>query len=74
MPFLKDDKPFIEMERLLRGYGLIGSRLARVLGKCEATARSKLQCPGSITLFDLARICRDGHIPADEIREAIKFQ
>ena len=74
MPYLKDDKPFVEIERLLRGRGLIGSRLARVLNTSEGTARSRLRTPGTITLFELERICKEGHVPAEEIREAVKFR
>jgi len=74
MPYIPSDKPFAEMERLLRGYGLTTSRFARVLGKCEATARYKLRNPGYLTLYDLQRVCREAHIPAEEIRGAVKFQ
>jgi len=73
MPYLKDDKPFADVERLLRGRKLTGSRLARVLGMSEQTARARLQCPGTFTLNELQKICAYGHVPAEEIREAVKF-
>ena len=73
MPWLINDKPFAEMERLLRGYKMTGSRLARAIGRSEQTARERLIRPGALTLSELQMICKNGHIPADEIREAIKF-
>lgn len=73
MPFLKRNDPYAELRRLLKGYGMSGSRLARTIGKCENTARERLACPGRLTLDEIGMICRNGHIPADELREAIKF-
>lgn len=73
MPYLKTNVPFIEVRRLLKGYGMTGAQLARTIGKCESTARDRLSCPGQLTLNELAKICRAGHIPAEELREAIRF-
>ena len=74
MPYLKSNEPYAELRRLLKGYGMTGSRLARVIGKCESTARERLICPGSLTVNELGLICKAGHIPADELRGALKFQ
>lgn len=74
MAYLKNNTPFVEVRRLLKGYGMTGARLARVLEKCESTARQRLKSPGSLTLGELEQICKAGHIPADELREAIKFE
>ena len=74
MPYLKNSEPYAELRRLLKGYGMTGSRLARALGKCESTARQRLISPGSLTLYELELICKAGHVPADELRGAIKFE
>lgn len=74
MPYLKSDEEFAELRRLLKGYGMTGCRLARVIRKCESTARWRLDCPGTLTLHELSLICKVGHIPADELRGALKFQ
>ena len=74
MPYLKSRVPFDDVRKLLKGYGLTGSRLARIIGKCESTARQRLISPGSLTLYELELICKAGHVPADELRGAIKFE
>ena len=74
MPYLKSNEPYAELRRLLKGYGLTGSKLARVIGKCESTARDRSDRPGSLTVRELELICKNGHIPADELRGALKFQ
>ncbi len=72
MPYIKPKpKAHDAMGRLLRGYEMTGPRLATVLGCCENTARAKLEDPGRLTLVDLDRIRRLGHIPAEEIREKV---
>lgn len=72
MPYIKPKpKPHEAFRRLLRGYELNGPRLATVLGCCENTARAKLEDPGRLTLDDLDKIKRLGHIPAEEIREKV---
>ena len=73
MPWLKTSKPYEDLQILLRGYGLTGSTLARVIGKSEGTARSRLTSPGTLTVSELAMIVKNGHVPADKLREAIKF-
>lgn len=67
-------EPFSEMIRLLKGYDMTGVRLASVIGKSEFTARQRIKFPGDLTLSELAAICKTGHIPAEELRGAIKFQ
>ena len=73
MPWLRVDGPYEEFKRLLKGYGMTGSRLARVIGKCESTARDRLHNPGSFTLNELRMLNQTGHIPADELKGALKF-
>ena len=73
MPWKKPpEKPFIEMERLLKGYDLTPPKLASVLGVSVPTAREKLNNPHKLTLKDLRRIHRFHHIPIQEIRDAIR--
>lgn len=72
MPHVKPKAPpFSRMRRLLLGYGFNGPRLARVLDVSEPTARKRLDNPELLTLQDLDRISRYGHVPIEEIREAI---
>jgi len=74
MPKLKEKKqPFEAVARLIKGYGLTGYALADVMYCSEYTARERLRHPERLTLEELGFICKNGHIPADEIREAIKF-
>ena len=69
MPRLKtQEKPFSKMSRLLIGYGLSAARLAPILKVSEPTARKRLDRPELLTLADLDRISRFGHIPIDEIK------
>ena len=73
MPWKKPpEKPFVEMERLLKGRDINSTRLAAILGVSLPTARNKLENPGKLTLNDIDLIRRFGHIPVDEIRAAIK--
>ena len=72
MPYIKCVEPYSKMQRLLRGYGLNAPALAKVLGVSEPTARGLLNGRTSkLTLGDLDRINRFGHIPMEEIRDAI---
>lgn len=73
MPYTKPltPQPWAKMHRLLTGYGLTGPKLAAILGVSRPTARGRLDEPGRLTLEDLDRINRFGHIPIEEIREAI---
>lgn len=74
MPRLKHpDPPFWDVRRLLLGYELSAVHLARAAGISESTAARRLANPGDLTLTELKRICRNGGIPADRIREAIQF-
>lgn len=72
MPYKKTDTPFMEMSRLLKGYGLNATELSKVLGVSVPTARAKLESPEKITLKDIGLVMRYGHIPVDAIRMAIK--
>lgn len=71
MPNIKKTRPFEKTRRLLLGYELTAPRLADVLGCSVPTARQRLEDPGSLTVAELARINRAGHIPIEEIREAL---
>jgi hypothetical protein len=75
MPRLKQpDRTFQDMRRLLLGYELRAPLLSKAAGISESTAARRLANPGDLTLAELRRICRNGGIPADRIREAIKFE
>ena len=72
MPYLKQEKPYAKMTRLLTGYGFNGPSLAKVLKVSEPTARKRLNRPELLTLQDIDRISRFGHVPIEELREAIR--
>lgn len=67
------DLPFWGVRRLLLGYELTSTHLARATGMSESTAARRLANPGDLTLSELRRVCRNAGVPADELREAIKF-
>lgn len=66
------DKPFINVRRLLLGYDVTPSALARILGCAYTTARSRLDNPQTFSLGELERVSLKAHIPMDEIRAAIR--
>ena len=61
------------MRRLLIGYGLNASHLGPVIGKNENTARERLKHLDKLTLGELRSIVLSGHVPAEEVRNAIRF-
>lgn len=73
MPYIKSltTLRYARMKRLLQGYELTAPKLAKVLNVSYPTARQRLMDPSRLTLGELDRINRFGHIPMDEIREAI---
>ena len=74
MPRLKQtDPPFWDLRRLLLGYELTGYSLGDILGASHVTARRRIDHPEELTLRELSLICRRAHIPADVLRDAIKF-
>ncbi len=65
--------PYEKMRRLIRGYGLNAPKLASVLDCGETKARSLLRDrTAHLTLEDLHRLNTHGHIPIEEIREALQ--
>ena len=74
MPYIKAREiPYVRVKRLLLGYGLDATSLAGVLGCSYNTAASRLRNPQSLTLHELGVISRNGHIPIEELREAIQI-
>lgn len=73
MPYTKPLTPqsFARMSRLLKGYDFDGPALAKVLGCSAPTALSKIRDPGRLTLKDLDAIRRHGHVPLEEIKDAL---
>lgn len=73
MPHIKPltPQPFARMTRLLRGYGFTGPTLAQILGCTAPTARDRILHPERLTLEDLDNIRRHGHVPLEEIKEAL---
>lgn len=67
------DPPFADVRRLLLGYEFDGPSLGLIIGASKSTGNRRLQNPGDLTLSELRMICRNGNIPADRIRDAIKF-
>lgn len=74
MPYKKPKKKKFEaVSRLIRGYGFGATRLSEILECSPATASRKLADPERLTLSDIDRIVRFGHIPCEEIRSAMTF-
>ena len=72
MPYIKPrEQPFEQMQRLLKKWDLQALRLAEVLGCAYNTAKRKFNQPETLTLADLGKINRSGHVPIEEIRDAI---
>ena len=72
MPYIKPRaKPFWQMHKLLRGNDINADQLAAVLGCSRPTAKKKLDNPELLTLADLGKINLSGHIPIEDIRDAI---
>lgn len=71
MPYIPKPAPFAKMARLLKGYGLNGTKLAKILDRSQPTGSARMHNPGTLTLEELVMISARAHIPMDEIREAI---
>ena len=70
MPYIKANTD--TMRKLLNAYELNnGTALAAVLCVSRQTAYSRIKNPGSLSLDELRRLSTHGHIPIDELREAI---
>lgn len=69
---MKRDKPFITVRRLLLGYDVTASELARILDCSYNTARSRLDNPQTFTLHELEMVSLRHHVPMDEIRASIR--
>ena len=71
MPYLKHVRDPIRA--LLKSYDITdGTKLSRVLGVTPKTGRARFNYPQTLTIADLMKINKFGHIPIEEIRAAIK--
>ena len=72
MPYIKPKaEPWAKMTRLIRGYGITTTALANILNVSQPTASRRINNPGTLTLEELYAINTKGHIPLEEIKEAI---
>lgn len=70
MPYIKKREP--PLTRLLNTYGFHhGEPLAKVLGCSIPTALKRIKDPKLLTIGELELINKRGHVPIEEIREAI---
>ena len=69
MPYIPKKIP--ALQQLLRGKGFSGENLAPIIQCSPNTARKKIRDPALLTVGDLELINRRGHVPIEEIREAI---
>lgn len=71
MPYKKQQRQ--PLRQLLKAYEIdTGQKLARIIGvKSATTGIAKLNDTGKLTVAELERINKFGHIPLDEIRAAI---
>lgn len=73
MPYKKPERvPFQSFSEFLKGKGFNSPKLAAVLGCSPNTAMKKLKKPETITLGDISKLYRRGHIPLTTLREEIK--
>ena len=71
MPYVKGYTEPDKLRRLLKGYEFTAPRLASTLGCSTATAQRRLSDPASLTVEELRRINKRGHVPLEEIKEAL---
>lgn len=64
--------PFVLLPAVLKSYGITSERLGEIIGRNSDTAQRRLKNPENFTLKELAALNKAG-IPADDIRECIKF-
>lgn len=62
-----------EMKKILKGHGITGSDLARMLGCSHPTAKDKLEHTEKLTLLDLSNIAKCGIISLTELREGVEI-
>lgn len=72
MPYIKREKLFGAVARLLKGYGT-ASEIGTALGRTDKTARARLDKPEDLTLGELRMLSMRLHIPKEEILGAIKW-
>lgn len=70
MPYLKHTRD--PLRALLQSYDIVdGTKLARILGVTPKTGRARFNHPQTLTVDELHKISKFGHIPIDEIRANI---
>lgn len=63
-----------DIVRLLKGYDVKGSTLTQILNfKSAHTGSSRLKNPATMTIGEYVRVCKMIGIPADEARNAMRF-
>lgn len=71
MPYIKSYTEVDKLRRLLKAYEFTAPRLASIIGCSVATARRRINDPASFTAGELRQINKRGHVPLEEIREAL---
>lgn len=60
--------------RLLKGYDVKGSTLTQILNfKSAHTGSARLKNPATMTIGEYVRVCKMIGIPAEEARNAMRF-
>ena len=67
----KENDPYSDLHRLLKGYDVNAKWLCAVLGVSHPTALRRLHHPETLTVEELQTISRKCGIPIDRIREVI---
>ena len=70
MPYIKPP-PQHPLTELLKGKNVLSPQLGKILGLCPHTAKQRLEDPSLLTIRDIRRIIRNGHIPSEEVRECV---
>lgn len=75
MPRTKLDRRPSKLFILLNGAakGKTNAELGAIIGKCGKTAGQRMADPSDFTLEELKRLCRNLHIPIEDLRSAIEY-
>lgn len=69
LPYIR--KTTLPLKMLLRSYGITGRKLSEILGCSPSTGAARMADVNTLTVEELHIISAKGHIPINEIRDAI---
>lgn len=69
VPYIR--KKTLPLKMLLQSYGITGRKLSEILGVSPSTGAARMANTNTLTVEELHIISTKGHIPINEIRDAI---